>query len=169
VLHYVDFRGLRGLLAAHSRSAISFIVLPVVLCAFLACGVVHVYKRWEHVRPSARIGLLAATLGFAFTLVPLIIWDPIYDKLWIEPLACLSVLLAIALSAIPRSAGRLFVLLRVVSALLLIGTFSNLVWAVRYHSQWTPEMDQARRLAGMIGSKDILIGDWAPVSTLYSS
>lgn len=169
VLHYVDFRGLRGLLAAHSLSAISFIVLPVVLCAFLAFSVVHVYKRWEHVRPSARIGLLAATLGFAFTLVPLIIWDPIYDKLWIEPLACLSVLLAIVLSVIPRSAGRLFALLRVVSALLLIGSFSNLVWAVRYHSQWTPEMDQARRLAGMIGGKDLLIGDWDPVSTLYSS
>ncbi len=70
VLHYVDFRGLRGLLAAHSRSAISFIVLPVVLCAFLAFGVVHVYKRWEHVRPCARIGLLAATLGFAFVTRP---------------------------------------------------------------------------------------------------
>jgi hypothetical protein len=169
VLHFVDFRGLRGLLRAHSLSAISFIVLPVALCAFLAFVVVQVYKRWDHVSPSAQTGLLTATLGFAFTLLPLIIWDPIYDKLWIEPLACLSVLLAIALNVIPRSAGRLWVLLRVVSALLLIGTFSNLVWAARYHSRWTPEMEQAQQLAGMIGSKDLLIGDWDPVSTLYGS
>lgn len=169
LLHFVDFRGLRGLLAARNLSAICLIMLPVALCAFLVFSAVQVHKRWDQVRRSARIGLLAAAFGIAFTLVPLIIWDPIYDKLWIEPLACLAVLLAIALSVIRRSAGRQFVLFRVVSALLLIGTFSNLVWVVRYHSQWTPEMDQARQLAGMIGSKDLLVGDWDPVSTLYSS
>jgi hypothetical protein len=169
LFHYFEFRGFRGLLAARSLSAISVIVLPLVLCASLLFCVIQVFRRWEHLPPSARIGLLAATIGFAFASVPLVVWNSTYDKLWIEPLACLAILIAIALSSIPPSAGKVFLLTRAVSILLLMGTFWNLILVVRYHSGGTIELEQAHRLAGMIGPKDLLVGDWDPVSTLYSS
>src|SRR5262249_31207529 len=150
IFAYLNFRGLRGLLTLRNLSSTALIVLLIALLLFLMFFVVQAFRTLRQLHPFARLGLLTATIGFAFVFVPLIIWVPTYDKLWIEPLACLAVLVGIALSNIPRAAKKQFLLSRIVSILVLIGPLWNLVLVARHHSQGTPEIESAHRLEEMI-------------------
>ena len=164
-----SYNGIRGLMERRDLAGWFFLLLLGLFSGLLLLCVFHVFGKWNRLKLSERIGVLSATVGFVFTMIPVVAYDPEYDKLWIEPLACLIVFLVVALRVIAQNsdASRLFS--KVVLTFLLAGLASNLLWVARAHV-WQPyEMDEAQRLATMIGEKDLLVGDWDNISVIYSS
>jgi hypothetical protein len=161
------FNGIRGLLAGPKLSLIWLLLVFGALCAFLIVYARRLLARWSGLAVELRLGILASTVGFAFTIIPLIIWDPSYDKLWLQPLACLAFVVGSGLE--PISTDRRFCLwmARVFPALVLVGVSMNFTWVVPDHDIKSPDLEEAQRLADSLGQRDLLIGDWDDISTLY--
>jgi hypothetical protein len=121
------FVGLRELLAGPKLSLILLLLVPGILCAFLALCARRLSVKWRDLSAEVRVGVMATTVGFAFTIIPLIIWDPSYDKLWLQPLACLAFFIGIALKQISMDVRYGFLISRAFSVLFLIGVSLNLV------------------------------------------
>lgn len=160
-----DFVGIRGVLTRPRLSLICFLIAFVSVCAFLILAATRLIKSRSSLIPSVRTGVLAAIAGLACTLIPLLIWDPQYDKLWLQPLACLAFLTGVSYRQTvrePRSS-----LASVFAGLLFCGLLLNFTWLVRSHQTKTTEFSEARRLASLIGPQDLLVGDWDGVSNVY--
>jgi hypothetical protein len=164
-----NYIGIRHLLAAERPPAVGLLLLIVVLCAFLVSCVLAVSRNWRRLSPPQRIAFEVAAVGFAFTLIPVIVWNPAYDKLWIQPLACLAFLPVLGLTALRHGAKTHFRFLTVTAIVLLVGVCSNLGWVVQSHFREHHEIAEAQRLATIIGNRDLVVGEWDPVSILYGS
>lgn len=164
-----NYLGLRNLFAERKLLAISLIILVIALGGLVISCVLLVLKNWSRIHPAQRVAFQALTVGFGFTLIPVIVWSPLYDKLWIQPLACLAFLLVLAFTAMNQDVGIHTSVLRVTAVLLLAGTCANLVWVVRSHLREPYEFSEAQRLAGLVGNRDLIVGEWDQISTLYGS
>jgi hypothetical protein len=162
-----NFVGLRELLTGPKLSPILLLLVSGILCAFLAFCARRLSVKWNDLSTEVRVGVVAATVGFAFTIIPLIIWDPSYDKLWLQPLACLAFFIGIALKPISMDVRYGFLISRAFSVLFLAGVSLNLVWAVRDHETKLPDLEETQRLAGLIQKQDLVVGGWDSISTLY--
>jgi hypothetical protein len=159
------FAGIRGLLAGPKLSFIFFLIVFIGLGAFLVLAAKRLIGSWSSLAASIRAGVVAAIAGFVFTIIPVLIWDPHYDKLWLQPLSCLAFLIGIAFS---QSARKLrFSFSNVFATLLFCGLLLNFAWLVRSHQTRSPEFSEARRLASLIGPQDLLVGDWDGISNVY--
>jgi hypothetical protein len=159
------FVGIRGLLAGPKPSFIFFLIVFIGVCAFLILAARRLINSWSSLTTSIQTGVVAAIAGFVFTLIPLLIWDPQYDKLWLQPLACLAFLIGIAFLQGARKLR--FSLSNVFATLLFCGLLLNFAWLVRSHQTKSPEFSEARRLASLIGPQDLLVGDWDGISNVY--
>jgi len=161
------FDGIRGLLTGPNLSLVSFLLVMVSTFAFLFAALKRLAEGWSSLAAPIRAAVVAAAVGFAFTVIPPLVWDPQYDKLWLQPLACLAFLVTSS-RMVPDLDGRArSPLSKVLPALLLCGLAMNLVWLTRSHYTKTSEMSEAQRLAAVIGPRDLLVGDWDEISTLY--
>lgn len=161
------FVGLRELLRGPKLSLIMLLFVLGILCAFLAVCARRLTVKWGDLSTEVRAGVIAATVGFAFTVIPLIIWDPSYDKLWLQPLACLALFIGIALKPVSTNVRYGLLISRAFSVFVLAGVSLNLVWAVREHETKLPDLEETQRLAGLIEKRDLVVGDWDSISTLY--
>ena len=161
------FVGIRGLLTGPRLSLVSFLLVLVGTFAFLFAALQRLVKGWRSLAIPVRAAAVAAAVGFTFTIIPLLVWDPQYDKLWLQPLACLAFLVTSSRVAPNLDGPARSPLSKVLPVLLLCGLAMNLVWLTRCHYTKTSEMSEAQRLAGVIGTRDLLVGDWDAVSTLY--
>jgi hypothetical protein len=109
----------------------------------------------------------AAGAGLAAALVPLVAWEPLYDKLWLRPLAWLSLLAALAapLAAAPR--GR--AIARVLGLALAVLAAINLGRAAAAHRRPTPYLAEAARVAALTAGRDLVVHDWDRISVLYGT
>jgi hypothetical protein len=163
-----NYFGIRHVLAGPKLSLASFLLLLVLFCGFLAFCFAQLFTRWNSLSPSARTGAIAAAVGLVFTGIPLIVWEPNYDKLWLQPLACLAYLLAVALNAICEEETRASFLLPKVAALVLLAVvISNSVRAVNGHRHGTAGLQEAQQLAQNLGKEDFVVGDWDNMAILY--
>ena len=163
----VDFTGIRNFLRGSLPSVASVFFL---LAAFTAFGVYYAFRiagLWKVLESRTRTAILCGVVGVAFTLVPLLVWDPQYDKFWIQPLACLIFLLGISFQALDSRFARPFFLARVIPALLLAGLLFNFSWVLRSHMSSIVELAEARRLSTLVARGDLVVGDWNGVSVLY--
>ena len=163
----LNFRGIRSLLAGSRLSLACFLLVFIFFCEFIFFCLMPIWKRRTSLSPSAQVGVLAAAIGFIFTSVPLLIWEPQYNKLWLQPLACLTCLLVVALDVIGQNKKGLSRLPQIAAALVLMGVLSNFIWAVQTRTHGTAGMEEAQKLAGELGKKDFVVGGWDNVSILY--
>jgi hypothetical protein len=161
------FVGLRELLTGPKLSPILLVLVIGILCAFLVVCARRLTVKWKDLSTEVRVGVMAATVGFAFTIIPVIIWDPSYDKLWLQPLACLAFFIGMALKPISMDVRYGFLISRAFSVLFLAGVSLNLVWAVRDHETKLPDLEETQRLARLIEKQDLVVGGWDSISTLY--
>jgi hypothetical protein len=159
------FVGIRGLLSGPKLSFIFFLIAFIGLCAFLILAARRLVNSWSSLTAAIQAGVVAAIAGFVFTLIPLLIWDPQYDKLWLQPLACLAFLIGVTYLQGARKPR--FSFSNVYATLLFCGLSLNLVWLVRSHQTKTTEFCEARRLASLMGPQDLLVGDWDGISNVY--
>lgn len=162
-----QFAGIRGLLRGPALSVIFIFVLLTGFAALFAYCAIRMAALSKILEPRVRTGILCGLVGVAFTLVPLLIWDPEYDKFWIQPLACLIFLLGISLRVISSRSTHPFFFSRVLPTLLLFGLLLNFGWLARSHAASIVEMREARRLSTLIRRGDLVVGDWDGISVLY--
>lgn len=161
------FVGIHGFLHG-SMLSIGFIFsLLVVLAGLAAYCVVRIAKLWDGLESRTRLAILCGLAGLAFTVIPLVIWDPQYDKFWIQPLTCLIFLLGICLQVISARSTHPIFFCRVVPSVLMVGLLSNFTWVARSHSNSIAEMREARRLSTLVSAGDLVVGSWDGVSVLY--
>lgn len=110
--------------------------------------------------------LLACVATLAIITWPLVYWGPVYDKLWLQPLA-LIVFLVGMLYAIARQKLQRAPLRIALCVFLLLEVTTNLVGLVRDHTHETEGLKEASIVAGHVGQKDAVIVDFDPISSLY--
>jgi hypothetical protein len=166
----MSFNGMRGFLASPKSVLIPVTLLVFVLwLAVFYCVYVIIKQRssWSLVERTA---VLAAFTGLAFTMVPLLTWNPHYGKFWLQPLACLAVLVAAAYRRFAAASTRTLMLARVAGVLFLAGVSCNLSWALRNRSHEPFEFEEARKVTTFVGDNDLVILDRGAdsVSVMYA-
>ncbi|HTQ62320.1 MAG TPA: hypothetical protein VMI32_18990 [Candidatus Solibacter sp.] len=162
-----DYTGIHNLLAGPKLSLVALLLVFGGLCAFMIVFAMRLAARWSSLSAEVQLGVVAATVGFVFTIVPVIIWDPNYDKLWLQPLACLAFLIGSGLEPIGADWKFRFWMTRAFPALLLVGVSLNLVWVARLQETKSPDIPETQRLADFVGRQDLVVGEWDAISTLY--
>jgi hypothetical protein len=163
-----SFIGLRHVLTGSKNSLIAFLLVFGLFGLFLIFCAWQLWSNWKGLPERQRIGLLAGLVGLVCTLIPLLIWDPQYDKLWLQPLTILAFLIAVTLK-IPAGSGRLrFSVFRVAPVILLAGVFFNFPLAISAHrADVSAYFREAREVSQRVGPNDLVVADWAKVSVLY--
>ncbi|HLH05641.1 MAG TPA: glycosyltransferase [Terriglobales bacterium] len=103
-----------------------------------------------------------SSLGLGMLL--LIYWVPLYDKLWLQPLWVLVLLVFVRSRYVvpPRESVR-FVL---VALGILFATINLTAAFAASHGPW-PNFDEANRVQSVIQPGDLVITDWSSVAVLY--
>jgi hypothetical protein len=165
LLHFV---GIRDLMAGPRLTLCSFLLVLLSIAALFTFCAARLVKGWSILGAAAQIGVLAAFTGLIFTMVPAIIWDPNYDKLWLQPLACLAFLVGIALQAVKLPKDNRLLLAAVIPCMLFAGFSFNFTEGVHDHFKEDAGREEAARLAPLIAKCDLVVGDWDRVSIFYS-
>jgi hypothetical protein len=162
-----NYTGIRTFLSGPKLNVVFSLSLVMFFAALLMICAIRLVKGWNRLQSRTQTGVLAAVTGLTFTIVPLIIWDPHYDKLWLQPLACVAFLVGVALGAVNLPGDKRILLSKVIPCIVFAGLAFNVLEAVRNHLQENTDLKEAERLATIIGERDLLIGDWDKVSILY--
>lgn len=168
LLHYLYFNGLSGVVKGGAPRLLELGLLPLLFCCVLGLWLYINAAHWRFLEPRERLGLTAAAIAFAFVMFPALVWDPVYDKLLIEPVGCLIFAVAVGLGA-SRHLGRHIAVPRIAAMACIASVVASLPWVLRCHREGTPELPEIRRFASIVGPSDLVVGDWDPISTLYSS
>ena len=162
-----DYVGLHSLMASRMRFVLFFTAL-FLFVAFVVCCLISASKGLRSSPPLVRLGWFSAAVGLFFTLIPVELYDPNYDKLWLQPLACLACLIALSLDVIRRQRPGAFSIYRRIALVILLLVAANLVWTIRLHRTTTPGLAEAKSLADIVAPQDIVVGGWDNVSVLYA-
>ena len=162
-----QYTGIRNLLAGPKLSMILFLLIVAAICATLFIYAALAIRRWSRVPAVSRTAFMAAGAGALFTSIPVVLGIPDYDKFWLQPLACLAVLLGISISVTAPTEKGSFNLSKVIPVILLAGVLSNLSWAAKSHKTAYPYLSETERLSHIIGKSDLLVGEWDTLTTLY--
>lgn len=164
---YFPFQGWRGVLRGGLGPIIVLGIFPIVFLAALLLSLWLPIAWWDRLTSAERAGLVACAAGIATSLPVAVLMDPTYYKLMMVPVACLVFALAIGLGAALRF-GRTKVRYLAAGFVVLVSV-TTLPWLVKEHLQGTPDLPEVARLAQIVKPRDLVVGGWGPVSTLYSA
>jgi hypothetical protein len=168
LLHYVSFNGMNGVLKGGILRLLELGLLPVMFCCLLGLWLWITVAHWEILEPRERLGFAAAAIALAFALVPALLWDPVYDKLLIEPVGCLIFAVAVGVGA-SRRFGRRTMFPRIAAVACIASALASLPLVLQRHRGGNPELPEVERFASMVGPRDLVVGEWDPISTLYGA
>jgi hypothetical protein len=163
--HFFQFSGWRSLSSGGIRHLVALGIFPLIFTALFFAFLIIPITKWRLLANSEKVGFIAAAVGLLIALVPLISWDPVYDKLLIEPIACLIFASGISLNLTIKQRNSFAWLFLAPVAVAL--TSSPVL--LRNHLGGTPGLSEVSQFASTVGAKDLVVGDWDTVSTLYSS
>lgn len=159
-----DVPGFRSLL--RSPLALVTVAAGLLLLAVTLLGLARLRAAWPGLDGRLRLAFAAGLAGLAATLAPPVVWDPFYDKLWLQPLACWSLLAALAVGRLPWPRVHPA---RAAAAVPLLVLALNLAWAVPEHRRETPYLAEARRVAEIAAERDLVVHEWDGISVLYGT
>jgi hypothetical protein len=149
-----EYGGLRWLISTH-----------VIWVAWLAICMMAVYlatwvllRRGVH-RREARILYISCGASFLLGLVLLWSWVPMYDKLWLQPLWLMVLMLSVAA---PDVRFR-----KALAGLVICMAVVNL--AVTWQASRGPwlNFDESQRVATVVKPNDLLVAGWSSMSVIY--
>jgi hypothetical protein len=165
-----DYMGLRWLFRQHATDGWA-VWLIFLLSAGAICGVFLAGLVWRcraNLGLSQRLGLAVAAVALAITLVGPLYWTATYDKLWLQPVAALIVLAALALAALPPSPARRTVTIGLM-AMVIVEVASNGFWIIPSLGREMRYVREARQVEEILRPDDVLIHEWDGVSVLYTA
>lgn len=161
----LGYGGIRSLFRP-GGSVAGIIWLGLATAAFVALAAAVARKAWREraaLRGETRSLLVALAAGLSFAILVPLAWDPLYDKLWLQPLALALLvggLLAGAKAPRPRATVALL-------AALLVVLEVNLSLVLAAHRNQSPYLEASRAVARTVRRGDLLVHEWDPVSQLY--
>jgi hypothetical protein len=165
-----DYQGIRSLLRNHTHDRRILIAFGAVLLSmgWLVWTVSRLAVVWAELTRRQRIILASCAVALIFDISPLIFWDPLYDKLWLQPLAVILLAGSIVSTLWQRQQQWP---LRFLPETLLIALIVTRGLARSYMANRSPLpcLDTARHLAETLHPSDLLVTEWDPVSQLYSA
>ena len=165
-----DYAGLRHFFATSSSWERVALFLPLFLVLLtLVYAASEVLKNIRQIASGHILLLAASTLTLAITGWPLIYWGPLYDKLWLEPLALLTFLMAVILTIHRRQLQKGSILTLAFIAVIVLEAGTNLPSVIRDHTRATDGLKEASMVASVISTKDAVVVDFDPISSLYYS
>jgi hypothetical protein len=166
-----DYAGIRSLVKTpHAAFWISAILVSLILLAaflwLIVAGIAAAARSSGMSKFVLWPGILVSVIAVAF---PLVYWDPLYDKLWLLPLAVMAIAAAFVFrfGALDRTRQRTLTLGVVV--LVIVEGAVNIPRAIMDHVHETPHINEARDLAATVTSRDGVVLDFDDVSTLWAS
>jgi hypothetical protein len=159
-----DYRGVRWLL---HREMLTSAALLACFLALVLCALTLLARAAIKECRSPQVIIIAAVccVGLAFELFPLLYWDPMYNKLWLQPLALLTVLGAVLGTRMSRLGTRTLVV--IVLLIILTELSINLPQVVRDHAEPTRCLADASIANELIRPGDKVVTDFDPVSSLW--
>jgi hypothetical protein len=159
-----DYRGMRWLVRTHN---IVSGAAAVGICSLIAGALIILVRSATGLWGSRR-AILAAMVcgaGLLFSLFPLLYWDPMYSKLWLQPLALLAVSGGVLAGQVNRDAGRCCAGLAML--LIVLESAVNLPQVVSAHVRPTRCLDDASIANDLIRPSDKVVTDFDSVSSLW--
>lgn len=165
-----NYNGMRGFLRLPKPELIAAMALVFALWFCLFYCLYTVVKRWNFLASVERAAALVSATGLVFTMIPLLTWNPHYGKFWIQPLACLAVLVAIAFRHFSETSPRVLYAARALGCLFIAGVACNLSWAIRSSLHQPFEFEEAHKVMQFVGDKDFVVLDRGAdsVSVMYA-
>lgn len=165
-----DYFGLRSLIARPDAVARVLLLCGSSLSLFVIVlrVAIEAARRASFQSPPRFRGGVAMLGGLAIAMFPLVYWAPLYDKLWLQPLAIMAILVPLGLKG--KVDKRLPDDLRIAgTALLLVVALSNLSWAVPASRVQPVEVGSAQAVMNIVQPNDLLICDWDGVSSIVKA
>lgn len=155
---------------ATGRPLIKAGILVAMVTAFCALIISIYYRLWSEMASRSRKIFYLALLTLFATFVPVIIHDPTYDKLWLQPTAFLIIISCFGLG-LYRGAGFKKRLANT-TACIFVGSFilfntNDLLFA--NHFGGTRYLKELKELDEMLKDEDLVIGSWDNLSVLLQS
>jgi hypothetical protein len=164
-----DFAGMRSLLSSHGGlSALGAAAVCLVLLSLMIAGAVRLRRVWPELSVRDRFAFACGITGLAATILGPTMWEPLYDKLWLQPLGCLSFLTVLGVSRLPVAAQRPAWIRGGAFAVLALASL-NLGWAIPAHRRDTPYLAEARQVAQIAAERDLVVLEWDQISVLYGT
>ena len=165
-----DYQGIRSLFRNHVHDSWIVIACAAVLLSvgWLALTLSRLALVWTELERRQRVILACCAVALVFDIFPLIFWDPLYDKLWLQPLAIILFAGSVVSTVWQRRqrARMMFLPEALLPALIVI---SGAAHSFKASSSPMYCLDSARRLAHTLRPSDLLVTEWDPVSQLYSA
>jgi hypothetical protein len=163
-----------GFRCLSDRQYLSWVPIAALAVAiagvFLIALVFLTRKLWTAMTATEKLAIGSCAVGFFTTMVPVISWMPTYDKLWLQPLACLFLSGGLLLTVALRQRQFNFrYLLPGGYALVAAIAVSNIAWAVSANTKPTPYMNEAREVAALVTPQDLIVGDWNNIFLVYQA
>lgn len=164
-----DYGGIRSLLRhTHRAQWILGVLCSLFLIAAFGCvvakGIISAVRKWDIPKPLVCAGILLSVLGVT---IPLILWSPTYDKLWLLPLVLLIISGALAFRFGGFSAALRTNLVAGIAGVILLEGALNLPRAITDHFRETAHITEARELAALAGPATPVVVDFDDVSMLW--
>ena len=117
-----DYQGIRWLLRNHGldRATLWLALILVVVGSWVGWTVRRLALVWGNLERRQHLALACCALVLMFDFGTLIFWDPLYDKLWLQPLAAIFVAWSIIFSAWRRVLRSRLMLIPEASLLILV-------------------------------------------------
>jgi hypothetical protein len=163
------YGGLHTLLLPATRPGLPGLLLAILtIVGWLVAVTFTITKKWESLNARRRVILLCCAVTLAADAFPLVYWDPLYDKLWLQPLAV--VLLGCAVVLTNPDVEKTHLRLRPIGIpLLALMAGVNLAVAVNSSSSPTPFLTEAQKVSTFVRPGDLVIAEWDDISLLYAS
>jgi hypothetical protein len=165
------YGGLRWLLIKNrfEQSTLLALAAATAMLGWIVWTLYRLVVVWSHLQHRRCLILSCCALALVFDCFPLIFWDPLYDKLWLQPIAVVILAWSVIFEVWRRHGRSRPMRLLPETLLMSIIVVTGLMGALKTHRSATPCLDGAQELAGILRPNDLLLRGWDSISLLYSS
>jgi hypothetical protein len=124
-----------------------------------------------HFRATDKATLLALMTGLVVTVAALAYWSAFYDKLWLQPAACIFFLCGFALKPGITDKVNFQRYLRAAGIVLIVieATLTLTFKGIPDRFSETAYLAEAKEVAELVRAQDMVVCDWDGLSTTYST
>jgi len=162
------YQGIRGLLKSHQSTWL--LAVAAIGCLVLFLLIAFARPAIQAYRTSSPADRRMYSLGLV-SLIPLllaiIIWDPLYDKLWLLPFGILIVAFAYSAERAPMSWEMRNTAVALSLVLIAIEIPANLRSAIVDSRSETEGLKDATRVMSVVKPDDAIVLDFDPLSSLF--